>query len=213
MVIRFWRSDMLSALVRPIRSDVATKKTHKKTPRALLTIFWIRPWYWAFLFRSTAKRGWLPSVSLTYKAISWRVRSSSFSIRRGDWPNASLKSNHGRLEAHILIIGESERTWRALIRSLHSPSYSSSPSMKKQNLVECSVCFLSSEKDFKSSSVVQGSILSSKPSIVVHLVRIYGIMTGHCRSISKSRIVKRPLGTSAFGFPHSKRRNSLWSVY
>src|ERR1700728_1100067 len=66
--------------------------------------------------------------------MSSNVRSCS--LKLGYPLNESSKINHGRLDTHNLTWDIDERDLKNAARLSWSPSYSSKPSMKKQNFTE-----------------------------------------------------------------------------
>src|SRR5205809_3521175 len=92
----------------------------------------------------------------TYFCISAFVRSSRTNFHRLS-SKASRNAFQGRLDTQNLMFWKEARSLRRRTISSSHPSYSSSPSTKKQNFDDKRLCFAILSSALKSSFLPQGS--------------------------------------------------------
>ena len=116
--------------LKPSRSDRTTRWTHRKTPSALLTMSRTISRHPSFVL---SKFDSFSNIAIVNSLISARVRQ--WRCIRRLLSKTSRNSVWGRLLTHIFMSAEDDHLWRLLASarwSVLSPSYSSSPSMKKK---------------------------------------------------------------------------------
>lgn len=155
MCSRIFSVDSLSSFRSPSSKDLTTRKTHRNTLFALVTISVTNSSHsWTFS-RKLRYKGFSAKVFYTYSRISLRVRSSMKSLGYLFSWNAVRNTFHGRLGRRILKFCEvsviSQSKW---INSSWSPLYSSRPSTKKQNLAGIIDCWMRRLSAFRRSAIV-----------------------------------------------------------
>lgn len=149
---------MLSRFLKPVNRDLTTSFTQRKTPDALVTISSTNSVHWPGSFwGSLSNMEFSSNSARTYARISGKVRSCNRSP--GRCLKISSKTIHGRLDTQTLTWGEEEISLNSSAIPSWYPSYSSSPSIKKQSFndeVAKSVSFLKPFCNFSSDQCQLG---------------------------------------------------------
>src|ERR1700722_2602209 len=138
--------------------------------------------------------------------MSFRVNLFMYSLEETSRPNESSKTFQGRLETQSLIWGDLERPCSTPQNSRWTPSNSSRPSMKKQNLVMSFSRLAILCRILRSSGRCHASWLSCLIVFGHRSVHVDSMRSGSCRKISYSNVCRRPCQDFCMGVPALQKK-------
>jgi hypothetical protein len=139
-------------------------------------------------------------------AISWNVKSSSRMRDSGPSEKQSTNSVHGLLDTQIFMLEQEARFWITSMRSSLKPSYSSSPSIKRQNLAE-----RPHERTSLQTSCSRFKVQISSDAVVIFnrwptFISTCGLNSGHSLRMSNNSDHRSPSHDFCKGVPALQKK-------